>query len=590
MTSIVDHLHAAPADGLDADLARLLADWLPRQRWYGGKGARIDAAGVRVLARLDLLPDRDPGLAVVVIEVRPEGREPERYLLFLGARRQLPDTLTHVELGTVRNTDGASWHCYDALHDPELAGWLLGRLVAGEVIGPLRFHLLPGHRINKGLRSLVLTGEQSNTSVIYGDKLIAKFLRRAVGGVNPDLELSLALADSGSRNIPAPVGWIDLTLDLDALAGAAAEAAEGAAQAAQGSAGASGAADEAGAAAGAAGGAEPSAHEGASERTGEATPETGAAAPAIGAPDGVPGTASGGSTTSAAASPAAGLQPSHPVRTSRARGGYGGFGGYAVYGGPEPITVATVSEFLPTATDGWLLAQTSVRDLYAQPAGTSPKAAGGDFGPEARRLGKATARVHHDLATSLPTGRMEPEELEQVAQGMIRHLHQAAERVEELTRYIPALSAAFEELGRLDKPVQTQRVHGDFHLGQVMRTVNGWVLLDFEGEPSRSLEERRAMAPAIKDVAGMARSFDYAAHHLGGDPETALAWARRNFHAFCKGYASVSGHDPREQETLLRAYEIDKAVYEAVYEAANRPTWLPIPLGAIRRLVEGAEE
>jgi len=539
MTSIVDHLHAVPADGLDADLARLLADWMPRQRWYSGKGARVDAAGIRVLARLDLLPDRDPGLAVVIVEVRPEGRDPERYLLFLGARRQLPDTLTHVELGSVRNTDGAEWHCYDALHDPELAGWLLGRLAAGEVIGPLRFHLLPGHRINKGLRSLVLTGEQSNTSVIYGDKLIAKFLRRAVAGVNPDLELSLALADSGSRNIPQPVGWIDLTLDLDAKVEPDEE--------------------------------EPQAQEAPGGGSEGAQAVHRAPGGAGSAPEG--GAFGGGREYSA--------------RTSRARGG---FGGYAMYGGPEPITVATVSEFLPTATDGWLLAQTSVRDLYAQPPGTNPKAAGGDFGPEARRLGKATARVHHDLATSLPTGRMEPDELEQIAQGMIRHLHQAAERVEQLAPYVPTLSAALSELGRLDKPVQTQRVHGDFHLGQVMRTVTGWVLLDFEGEPSRSLEERRAMHPAMKDVAGMARSFDYAAHHLGGDPEVALQWARRNFNCFCKGYATVTGHDPREQETLLRAYEIDKAVYEAVYEAANRPTWLPIPLGAIKRLAAGEDE
>jgi predicted trehalose synthase len=533
MTSIVDHLHAGPTDGLDAHLARLLADWLPRQRWYGGKGARIDAAGVSVLARLDLLPDRDPGLAIVVVEVRPDGRTPERYQLFLGARRQLPGALEHVELGTVRSADGTEWHCYDALHDPELAGWLLGRLAAGEVIGPLRFHLLPGHRINKGLRSLVLTGEQSNTSVIYGDKLIAKFLRRAVSGVNPDLELSLALADSGSRNIPQPVGWIDLTLDL----GDPAREPEGGHAPAAGTA--------------------PSAAE----------PATRPAKPGTGEADATPG-------EGAAQAPAA--------ASGRHAGGHAAYG-YAAYGGPEPITVATVSEFLPTATDGWLLAQTSVRDLYAQP-GISPKAAGGDFAPEARRLGKATARVHHDLATSLPTGRLEPEDLERVAAGMIRHLHQAAERVEQLRPYVPALSEALAGLGSLDKPVQTQRVHGDFHLGQVMRTVNGWVLLDFEGEPSRTLEERRAMAPAIKDVAGMARSFDYAAHHLGGEPQVALAWARRNFSAFCRGYAAVSGHDPREQTTLLRAYEIDKAVYEAVYEARNRPSWLPIPLASLARL------
>jgi len=500
MTSIVEHVHAGPANGLAARLSRLLADWLPRQRWYGGKGARIDAEGVRVLARLDLLPGRDPGLSMVVVEVRPEGRDPERYQLFLGTRRELPGPLAHAELGPVPDGHGAEWHCYDALHDPELAGWLLDRLTAGDVLGPLRFHLLPGRRIVDGLRSLVLTGEQSNTSVIYGDKLIAKFLRRAVSGVNPDLELSLALADSGSRNIPQPVGWIDLALELEELEVPAHRRD-------------SGGPDENG---------RPQAHRGSGD-----------------------------------------------------------------YGGPEPITVATVSEFLPTATDGWLLAQTSVRDLYAHPPGTSPKAAGGDFGPEAKRLGRATARVHHDLATMLPTGRMEPEEMERVAQGMIRHLHQAAVRVRELEPYVPALGEVLLRLGRIDKPIPTQRVHGDFHLGQVMRTVTGWVLLDFEGEPSRSLEERRAMAPAVKDVAGMARSFDYAAHHLGGDPEAAQQWADRNFHSFCKGYAAVSGHDPREQEILLRCYEIDKAVYEAVYEAANRPTWLHIPLAAIKRLVEG---
>lgn len=520
MTSIVDHLHARPSDGLDADLARLLAHWLPRQRWYGGKGAHIADDGVAVLARVDLLPDRDPGLAVVVVEVRPVGREPERYQLFLGARRQLPAALEHVELGVLRGGDGVQWHCYDALHDPELAGWLLGRLAAGEVIGPLRFHLLPGNRINKGLRSLVLTGEQSNTSVIYGDKLIAKFLRRSVPGVNPDLELSLALADSGSRNIPQPVGWIDLTLDLGGEEAAAPDApAERAG------------ADEAG---------EPADRPGAEASEGPAT-----------------------------------------ERPARAGAGYSG---------PEPITVATVSEFLPTATDGWLLAQTSVRDLYASDPDIDPQAVGADFGPEARRLGKATARVHHDLATSLPTGRLEPEDLERVAEGMIRHLNHAVERVEELRPYVGALREALAALGALDKPVRTQRVHGDFHLGQVMRTVNGWVLLDFEGEPNRTLAERRAMAPAVKDVAGMARSFDYAAHHLGGEPERAMRWAEHNFDAFCRGYAAVSGHDPREQATLLRAYEIDKAVYEAVYEASNRPTWLSIPLAAIKRLVENEDE
>ena len=492
MTSMVEHAHAAPADArMDGQLARLLAEWLPRQRWYSGKGARIGADGVVVLRRIELAGrGRDPLLSLVIAEVRPQGRDPERYQLFLGMRERLPEGLEHAELGPLRDAEEREYRCYDALHDPELAGWLLTRLAGSEIAGPLHFHLLPGRQITKGLRSLVLTGEQSNTSVIYGDKLIAKFLRRAVPGVNPDLELSLALADAGCQNIPQPVGWIDL----------------------------------------------------------ECGPQDGTGRE--------PGEGAG-----------------HP----------GSNRGYAA---PEPITVATVSEFLSTATDGWLLAQASVRDLYAQPDGVEPRDAGGDFGPEALRLGAATARVHHDLATALPTRRMESAELEQVSEAMIRHLHRAAVRVPALNPYVPALQAALSELGKLDQPVLTQRVHGDFHLGQVMRTVQGWVLLDFEGEPNRTLEERRAMAPAVKDIAGMARSFDYAAHHLGGDPDRAADWAEHNFDAFCAGYAEVSGQDPREQDVLLRGYAIDKAVYEAVYEAANRPTWLSIPLTAVARLAE----
>jgi len=511
MTSMVEHAHAAPADArVDGQLARLLAEWLPRQRWYSGKGARIGADGVVVLRRIELSGQgRDPALSLVIAEVRPQGRDPERYQLFLGMRERLPEGLEHAELGPMRDAEGRERRCYDALHDPELAGWLLSRLAGGEVVGPLRFHLLPGRKITKGLRSLVLTGEQSNTSVIYGDKLIAKFLRRAVPGVNPDLELSLALADAGCQNIPQPVGWIDLAFY---------EPEEGAAREQGGAEG---------------------------EKDGEAK-DSGQE------PDGE-------------------RDADHPARG---------------YNAPEPITVATVSEFLPTATDGWLLAQASVRDLYAQPDGVEPRNAGGDFGPEALRLGAASARVHHDLATALPTGRMEPEELEQAAEAMIEHLHKAAARVPALNPYVPALRAALRELAKVDEPVLTQRVHGDFHLGQCMRTVQGWVLLDFEGEPNRTLAERRAMAPAIKDIAGMARSFDYAAHHLGGDPDRAADWAEHNFDAFCAGYAEVSGQDPREQDVLLRGYAIDKAVYEAVYEAANRPTWLSIPLTAVARLAE----
>jgi predicted trehalose synthase len=141
-----------------------------------------------------------------------------------------------------------------------------------------------------------------------------------------------------------------------------------------------------------------------------------------------------------------------------------------------------------------------------------------------------------------------------------------------------------------------QRVHGDLHLGQVLQAPgHGWVLLDFEGEPLRPLHERTVPDLALRDVAGMLRSIDYAAgHDTVGRPDddsaaaaaaAAQGWAEATRDAFCAGYGSVSGRDPRLDAALLRALELDKALYEVVYEARNRPSWLPIPLAAVSRLL-----
>ena len=147
---------------------------------------------------------------------------------------------------------------------------------------------------------------------------------------------------------------------------------------------------------------------------------------------------------------------------------------------------------------------------------------------------------------------------------------------------------AFDKVRGIGGSLPLQRVHGDLHLGQVLRSVTGWVLIDFEGEPMVPLAERVVPSSTLRDIAGMLRSFDYAANHQPrGDAEpeqaAALAWTTRNQDAFCDGYAQVAA-DPRMQPVLLRAFELDKAVYEVGYEHANRPAWLPIPLAAITHL------
>lgn len=142
------------------------------------------------------------------------------------------------------------------------------------------------------------------------------------------------------------------------------------------------------------------------------------------------------------------------------------------------------------------------------------------------------------------------------------------------------------------------RVHGDYHLGQVVRTDGGWHVLDFEGEPARDLAERRQYTSPLRDVAGMLRSLQYATavvHAERGEdpthPDEADAWEARNRQAFLEGYfgrASDAGllpGDPVSMSVVLEAFELEKALYEVAYELANRPAWVEIPLAAIDRLL-----
>ncbi len=233
---------------------------------------------------------------------------------------------------------------------------------------------------------------------------------------------------------------------------------------------------------------------------------------------------------------------------------------------PYEATLGVLQPFLNDASDGWTLSLNAL-------------AAGDDFTVQAHELGRAMADVHLALAEAFPPG--PPGENGRTAAAMTERLTAAAHCVPALQPFVPGLRAAFAALSTCDSGPPAQRIHGDLHLGQVLRAGRDWFVIDFEGEPSRPLSERRSAHSPVRDIAGMLRSFDYAARQRRPwRPE----WARRCREAFCAGYAARAGWDPRKKHGLLRAYETDRAVYEVLYEARHRPDWLPVPMAAIERL------
>ena len=441
-------------------LEDVLREWLPSQRWYGGKGRAV--TGVRV-EHEERLPGGED-VRHTLLRVTDESGGTEIYQVLLGHRSgEVEPRLKNAVIGDV---DGRV--LYDAVHDPEAVGSLLELLAEGRGLSRMQF--TPHGELDTSLSPRVMGAEQSNTSVVYGEQYILKMFRRLQPGLNPDLEITRALADAGSRHVAAPLGWIE----------------------------------------------------------GEV----------------------GGETT----------------------------------------TLALLQAFQRHATEGWAMATASVRDLFAE-ADLHADEVGGDFAAESERLGAATAEVHLLLRDALPSRTADAAESAATGRQLHERLDRALAVAPELEPHTGPLRAAYDLVAAHAEPVPVQRIHGDYHLGQVLRTEHGWVLLDFEGEPARPLAERTALMSPLRDVAGMLRSYDYAARHLlaerGGDAQLAYRaneWAERNRQAFCDGYARAAGTDPRDESVLLRAFELDKAVYEVVYEARNRPTWISIPVGSIERL------
>jgi maltokinase len=288
---------------------------------------------------------------------------------------------------------------------------------------------------------------------------------------------------------------------------------------------------------------------------------------------------------------------------------------YQPLDGPATV-LAILQPYLHNATDGFDLALTSLRDLYAAAEDADPAdrdigkiidEQGADFRPDASRLGQLVGEMHLALGSPAMPATMAPSEVKATtlrawSSGMLEDLDALLGANPDLTRGLPqqALRRALGVVAEINQGGSAIRYHGDLHLSQVIRTDSGWVVLDFEGEPHRPVDERRLLSSPLRDVAGILRSFEYAAA-VGlmerAEPDDADwarlqafgdGWAEVNRGVFLEAYFAVAGLSdllPRGDEAgvLMRAFEIQKAIYEVRYELGHRPDWARIPLRFLER-------
>jgi trehalose synthase-fused probable maltokinase len=464
-------------------LAPSLAEYLPRQRWFGAKDRTIELVRIRSMEALSG-ENSWPALLRIDADINLAGAPDARYQVFLGLRPTGVDVdfLSGHEsavLGEIETAQGQAI-VYDALLDAELALALL-KIVAPD---------LPAERVRP------LGAEQSNTSLVYDDHMILKVFRRLSEGHNPEVEVIETLAAAGFGSVPEPLAsWRKDDVDL-----------------------------------------------------------------------------------------------------------------------------AFLQRFLAGATDGWHIALASLRELFAEytigttpPPGdalgagmaapfeaTDPAEARGDFAAEAERIGEVTAELHQAMARGFGTTKVTGADWAQPMEEQLDRVLNTAGGSPSDRSLADGARRIIARLREISDPGPAIRVHGDYHLGQVLRTDAGWFVLDFEGEPARPLAERTRPSSPLKDVAGMLRSLSYApavALSYQEDDMSALgrAWEHRNRDAFLAGYLRkavekepILPTDPAVRSAVLAAFELDKALYEVAYERANRPDWARIPLEAVGRLTGAA--
>ncbi|MCC3298235.1 1,4-alpha-glucan branching protein GlgB [Arthrobacter caoxuetaonis] len=252
--------------------------------------------------------------------------------------------------------------------------------------------------------------------------------------------------------------------------------------------------------------------------------------------------------------------------------------------------VSVLREFIPNSEDAWRTA-------------SSAAVAGRDFTAEAEELGAVTGRIHSQLDAAFGARKPTPAERAEFLASLIRRIRW---EWEEAGSYVGPYGATverlLESLEHLETLPNLQRIHADYHLGQVLYSAErGWTVLDFEGEPLRPAAERSVPDVALRDVVGMLRSIDYAAAvavigSTGSGPEEASGnsgrrakagrWAQAASEAFLRGYEKETGTAVHKSDPLFLALWLDKALYEVVYEIRNRPAWIEVPATAARNVLE----
>jgi maltokinase len=260
-------------------------------------------------------------------------------------------------------------------------------------------------------------------------------------------------------------------------------------------------------------------------------------------------------------------------------------GWYGYIGTPMDATLGVLQHFVRGESDGWEFARLDPERFLAQVG----------------RLGEVTGAMHTVLGSEPGDPAFSPEEPSTESLALL--VASVDEEIERMFSHLPEVEALEPILGRGEE-IREQlrqissvgpfgkiiRHHGDYHLGQVIWTGDDWTVIDFEGEPARALSERRRKRSPLRDVAGMFRSFAYAANSatVTGTPEPPLGWEETARESFLESYlASVDTHLlPPGREAinrLLTIFELEKAVYELRYELDNRPDWVVIPVAGILR-------